>query len=270
MRIVVVDPHAVTGKLIQIVLADAGHEVVLAPTAADAFKQVLERETDVVLLDVELPGMDGYDLCKELRARRYNGPLIFVTERHETRDQLRAFDFGADDYIVEPFHPLVLVARVQSVARRCRQADYQALGTVLKVGDAELSIGQLTYRAEGREPVLLTPTEMRMLECLMRNSHITISRDTLIERTWGYDFGGDSNRVDVYIRRLRKKIERDVKNPEYVHTVRGIGYVFRPPERELEIAPRQLPERQNGFVAGPAHLPPHPHAVLNAEAAAGW
>lgn len=229
MRIVVVDSDTITGKLLQAVLSEGGHEVVVVTNATQAFREIIEYETDAVLLDIDLPGMDGYALCKELRARRYNGPLIFVTERSELSDQLRAFDYGADDYVIEPYHPHVLVARVNSVARRCKQADYHALGTILKVGDAELSIGQLTFRIEGREPVLLTPTEMRMLECLMRNSHITISRSRLIERTWGYDFGGDSNRVDVYIRRLRRKIERDVKRPEYIHTVRRVGYVFRPP-----------------------------------------
>lgn len=231
MRIVVIDPDRMTGKLLHFVLTDAGHEVVLVKTAAEGLAEIIGRETDAVLLETDLPtpGPDGYDLCKEIRARRYNGPLIFVTQRHETRDKLRAFDFGADDYIIEPFDPLELVARVHSVARRFRHADYQALGTVLKAGEAELSIGELTFRIEGRSPAVLTPTEMRMLECLMRNSNITISRDTLIERTWGYDFIGDSNRVDVYIRRIRKKVEIDPAMPEYLHTVRGLGYVFRPP-----------------------------------------
>jgi two-component system, OmpR family, response regulator RegX3 len=231
MRVVVVDPDRMAGKLLQFVLTDAGHEVVLTKNAAEGLGEVIGRETDAVLLKTDLPapGLDGYELCKELRARRYNGPLIFVTQRRETRDKLRAFDFGADDYIVEPFDPLELVARLHSVTRRFRHADYQALGTVLKAGDAELSIGELTFRVEGRPPVVLTPTEMRMLECLMRNSNITISRDTLIERTWGYDFIGDSNRVDVYVRRIRKKVERDPAQPEYIHTIRGLGYAFRPP-----------------------------------------
>lgn len=231
MRIVVVDPDQMSGKLLNFVLTDAGHEVALAKNATEALGEIVGRETDAVLIEADLPGpgLDGHDLCKELRARRYNGPLLFVTQRRETRDKLRAFDYGADDYIVEPFDALELVARVHSVARRFRNADYQALGTVLKAGDAELSIGELTFRIEGREPAVLTPTEMRMLECLMRNNNITISRETLIERTWGYDFLGDSNRVDVYIRRIRKKVELDPAQPEYLHTVRGLGYVFRPP-----------------------------------------
>src|SRR5262249_48213867 len=110
-----------------------------------------------------------------------------------------------------------------------RSADYQALGTLLKVGDAELAIGALTFRVAGRQPAALTPTEMRLLECLMRNQGLAISREILIERTWGHDLVGESNRVDVYIRRLRKKVERDAAAPEYIHTVKGVGYTFRPP-----------------------------------------
>src|SRR5262245_52231942 len=104
MRIVVIDPDRMTGKLLHFVLTDAGHEAVLAKTAAEGLGEVIGRETDAVLLEADLPtqGPDGFDLCKELRARRYNGPIIFVTQRRETRDKLRAFDFGADDYIVEP------------------------------------------------------------------------------------------------------------------------------------------------------------------------
>lgn len=229
LRVVVVHPEPMAGKLLRFVLGEAGHTVALATNASEAYDAVIGRETDAVLLEADLPGRDGYEVCKELRARRYAGPIIFVTPRRETRDKVRAFEHGADDYVVEPFDPLELIARLHCVTRRYRQVDFQGLGTLIKVGAAELSIGELTLRVAGRAPVVLTPTEMRMLECLMRNSHITISRDTLIERTWGYDFLGDSNRVDVYVRRLRKKVERDPAAPEYLHTVRGLGYVFRAP-----------------------------------------
>ncbi len=245
MRVVVVDPDSMTAKLLRFVLGEAGHDVVLVKSAAAALAATLEQETDAVLLEAELPDMDGWVLCKELRGRRYTGPVIFVTKLRETQDKVRAFDHGADDYIVEPFDPAELVARVDAVARRCKHADHQALGTLLKVGDAELSIGELTFRAEGRPPVFLTPTEMRMLECLMRNHGITISRDTLIERTWDHNFIGDSNRVEVYIRRVRKKIERDPAQPEYLHTVRGVGYVFRP----RETPPMSQPSIRNGHTS---------------------
>lgn len=234
MRIVVIDSERVTGELLDFVLTQSGHEVALVTTAADGLREVTNQETATVLLQDNLPDMDGCRFCMELRARRYNGPVIFISRRDTTRDKVRAFDHGADDYIVEPYDPQELIARVDAVARRCRQTDYQALGTVLKVGDVELSLGTLMVRVGERTPIALTPTEMRMLECLMRNSQITIGRERLIERTWGYDFLGESNRVDVYISRLRKKIERDPANPDYLHTVRGIGYVFRPAARLVE------------------------------------
>jgi two-component system response regulator RegX3 len=229
MRIVVVDPDDVMKQLLQFVLRDAGHDVELTSNAQEAVRAVIGRETDAVVLEADLPGIDGLETCKELRARRYNGPILFLTERASMSDKLRAFAYGADDYIVEPFHVSELLVRIDSAVRRFRQSHYQSLGTVLKVGNAELTTGELKFQIRGRPAVILTPTEMRLLQCLMRNSQIMISRETLIEQTWGYDFLGDTNRVDVYIRRLRKKIERDVKQPEYIHTVRGIGYVFRAP-----------------------------------------
>ena len=230
MRVVVVDPDAANGRFLRFVLTDAGHDAVITHNAAGAFTNIIGIETDAVLMEADLPDLNGFDLCKELRGYRYNGPLMFLTHNLDTRDKIKALNYGADDYLVKPFDPLELLARLDTIARRFRQADYQGLGTVLKVKQAELSIGELTYRVEGREPELLTPTEMRMLECLMRNAQITISRDTLIERTWGFNFEGDTNRVDQYIRRLRKKIEVDPHRPEYLHTMRGMGYVFRAPD----------------------------------------
>lgn len=243
MRVVVIDPEFMTARVLGFVLGEAGHDVVLTSSASDALVEVTAQKTDVVLLEAELPDMNGCDLCKELRARRYNGPIIFVTHRNAIHEKVRAFDYGADDYVVEPFDPMELVARVAAVSRRCRQADYQALGTILTVGDVELSIGDLTVRIGDNPPVLLTPTEMRLLECLMRNAELTISRETLIVRTWGYDFVGESNRVDVYVSRLRKKVERDPAEPEYVQTVRGIGYVFRTPTRAGVVSLRSALQR---------------------------
>jgi len=231
MRIVIANQDNIMAKLMRFVLTEAGHEAVLTRSAEDALRSIVGRETDGVLLEVDLPDTNGYELCKELRSKQYVGPVIFVSKRHDTIDKLRAFDHGADDYIIEPFDPQELVARVEVIARRCNRRDVQPLATILKAGDAELSISELAFQIEGRPRVLLTPTEMRLLECLMRNVGITIGRDRLIERTWGYDYLGDSNRVEVYVARLRKKIERNPSQPEYLITIRGIGYVFRVPSR---------------------------------------
>jgi DNA-binding response OmpR family regulator len=142
---------------------------------------------------------------------------------------MRAFESGADDFIAKPYDPKELLARVDAAGRRWFNADRQTLGNVLRVGNAELAISDMKFIADGRQPVHLTPTEMRLLECMMRNSSITITRETLIDRAWPNDFIADTNRVDVYVGRLRRKIERHPAEPEYIHTVRGVGYVFRPP-----------------------------------------
>jgi len=231
MRVVVFGRDSVTSKLLRFVLTDIGHQVMLAPSTADTLRSAIGSGADAVLLQTEPIAGDSYELCKELRSRGYNGPLLFISQSGETTDKLYAFECGADDFIVKPFDPRELIARVDSAARRFRRADRQALGTIIRVGDAELSVGELTFRIDGLRPVLLTPTEMRLLECLMRNPSVTISREILIDRVWSTGFVGDSNRVDVFIGRLRKKVERDAARPEYIRTVRGIGYVFRRPSR---------------------------------------
>ncbi len=226
-RIVVVDDDPINAKVMRFVLEDEGYEAVIADRGSQAFGEVIGLETDLVVLDVNLPDINGFALCQELRARRYYGPIIFLTGRGDLNDKLEAFRIGADDYIVKPYEPLELVARIQSVVRRFQNVDKMSLGTVLHVGDAVLAIGEMTYTSDVVEKTLLTPTEMRILECLMRNSDIVIRRETLIERVWGYEFVGDDNRVDVYIRRVRRKIERNPAQPQYLHTVRGTGYVYR-------------------------------------------
>jgi DNA-binding response OmpR family regulator len=238
MRVVVVEPERMAGKVLEFVLADAGHEVVVVASAEAAIGAIVGRETDAVLTATDLPrpGPDGFALCKELRGRRYTGPLLFVSPHSAVEDKVRAFAVGADDYLVAPCDPRELLARVEAMARRFRAADRQGLGTILRAGDAELSLGELTFRRDGCAPALLTPVEMRLLECLMRNQGITIGRETLIERVWGFDFLGDSNRVDVYIRRVRKKVEVDAERPAYIHTMRGLGYVFRPPAPDNLVA----------------------------------
>jgi DNA-binding response OmpR family regulator len=212
---------------VRFLLEDEGYNTTVLHRGSSVVATVTSQETSLVLLDVNLPDIDGFTLTKLLRARRYFGPIILLTGRNGVADKVEGFQHGADDYLTKPFEPLELLARIESVTRRIKQADQQPLGRMLRVDDAELSLGELTYRSGLVSDVTLTPTEMKLLEVLMRNSWIVISRETLIERVWGYDFVGDTNRVDVYVRRLRRKIEPDPRNPRYLHTVRGIGYVFR-------------------------------------------
>jgi DNA-binding response OmpR family regulator len=226
-HIVIVDDDVVTTKVLRFLLDDEGYTTNVVHRGSQVVQAVTNQETDLVLLDVNLPDIDGFTLTKLLRAHRYFGPIILLTGRSSLDDKLSGFQHGADDYLPKPYEPLELLARIESILRRAKQADQQPLGSVLRVDDAELSLGELSYRSAVIEPVILTPTEMRLLEVLMRNSWIVIGRETLIERVWGYDFVGDTNRVDVYIRRVRRKIEPDPQQPRYLHTVRGVGYVFR-------------------------------------------
>ena len=185
MRTLVVHPEAMTAKLLRFLLTESGHEVVLLKRAEQCLRAVRERETDAVLLTVALPDRDGFALCQELRKQRYSGPVIVLTPQEATSEKLRAFAAGADDVIGEPFDPAELVVRLEAISRRCRPLEQQALGTVLTVGEAELSLSDLLFRVGDQEPVPLTPTELRLLECLMRNQGIIIGRQRLTERIWG-------------------------------------------------------------------------------------
>jgi two-component system, OmpR family, response regulator RegX3 len=236
-RVVVADDDPVTAKIIHFVLEDEGFDTVVVDRGAKVFLEVGASETHLVILDVNLPDVNGFSLFRELRARRYSGPVIFLTGHGEIDAKLEGFRLGAEDYVVKPFDPLELLARVQSVVRRFQRSDQQSLGSIVRVEDAELSIISLTYFSDIVDPVVLSPTEMKILECLMRNARIIISRETLIDRVWGLEFLGDMNRVDVYIRRIRRKIETDPTQPQYLHTVRGIGYVYRPQQEGADDLP---------------------------------
>jgi two-component system, OmpR family, response regulator RegX3 len=227
-RVLIVEDDVITAKVISHVLGDDGFATTVVSRGRDALDAVANQATVLILLDVNLPDTDGFALALDLRAQHYTGPIIFVTGRGDLIDKLRGFEIGADDYILKPVEPMELVARVRGVVRRFETAQARGLAAHLRVDDAELVIGELTYSSDAVSAVVLAPTELRLLDCLMRNARIVISRELLIERVWGFASLSDTNRVDVYIRRLRRKIESDPNNPQYLHTVRGIGYVFRP------------------------------------------
>ncbi len=242
--VVVVDNDRVTSRVMELVLKDASFDVTATPPADTDGTDVLNVNPDLLVIDVGPDQEAGFEYCKHLRSNGYLGPVIFVSSRNDVQLKLEAFRIGGDDYIVKPFDPLEFVARVQSVIRRSKISIEQSQGAIVHVENAELHVGRLTYRSNAVPGVVLTPTEMKILECLMRNHHITISRATLIERVWGYDFLGDTNRIDVYIRRIRRKIETHPADPEYLHTVRGLGYVFkylprqtRPEDSAVTISP---------------------------------
>lgn len=251
-RTLVLDTDLLSAKVLSLVLTEAGHTVALVNNPAAAINEAVDRETHAVLTETELAGMSGFQLCKELRGRRYRGPVVFVSGDHSPAARVRAFECGADDFIQKPFDPHELIARIASIARRCHRAEEVAAGSVLKVGDVELLVGDLRVTVGDRRPVLLTPTEMRLLETLMRNCSITLTRDTLIDRVWPTDFIADTNRVDVCIGRLRRKLEVDPERPEYIHTIRGVGYSFRARRAAERMVVLQGEASPTSLPAGPA------------------
>jgi two-component system, OmpR family, response regulator RegX3 len=227
-RIVVVENDPFTLRILGFVLADEGYQIDVAHSAAEAIAQIIGRETALVLLDMQLPDTDGCVLLRALRVNHFTGPVISLSNRNDLDHKLNSFRAGADDFMHKPFEPLELLARIEAVIRRHRVGDRQTLDTIIRVNDSELNLGSLSYSSNAVTATFLAPTEMRVLECLMRSAHVVISREALIERVWGYDFYGDTNRVDVYIRRVRRRIEANPERPLYLHTVRRLGYVFRP------------------------------------------
>ena len=230
-RILVVDDNLQTLKLLRFLLEDEGYEVVVASNARLA-RQVLESPPgpiNLMILDVMVPGLDGFDLLQQIRQEGEGLPTIFLSARGEPEARAEGLRMGADDYVVKPFDPTELLARVGAVLRRARGAPLvsEAQQPVLRLGEVELDAARLKVRTSRGKEADLTPTETKLLHCLMRNAGRVLSRDALINQVWDYDYEGNNNTVDVYIRRLRQKVESGPNDPRYIRTIRGAGYVFQ-------------------------------------------
>ncbi len=226
MNILVVEDEPYGNKMLNFILTEEGYHVDSVDNPRGAIAMIEKRLPDLILLDVGLPQMNGFDLYRRLREHQYEIPVIFVTASAELEDRLQGLRMGADDYIVKPFAPAELVARVQAVLRRYHKANAQAGGQALKVGGFEINVAELQVTLPDRRTVLLTPREMRVLFTLAARAGQVVRREDLVELIWGEDYDGDHNIVDVYMRRLRLKMERDPANPQYLQSARGLGYRF--------------------------------------------
>lgn len=226
MRILVVDDEPIGTKLVHFILSEEGYDVTSVDSPRGAMAMIQRELPDLILLDVGMPQVNGFDFYQRLRDYDYDIPVIFVTAKGELEDKLHGLRLGADDYIVKPFDAAELLARVQAVLRRYRKASAQASGQVLRAGDFELNIADLQVTLPNKHSVLLTPKEMRILVALAGRLGQILRREDLLSTIWGENYPGESNIVDVYIRRLRRKIERDPANPQYIQSARGIGYKF--------------------------------------------
>lgn len=209
---------------VKLALEAEGWEVAEAEAGQDALDRFEQRPADVVLIDIMLPDIDGFEVCRAIR-RSSDVPIIMVTARDDTHDIVAGLEAGADDYLTKPFAPKELSARIRALLRRSRTAGDDA--THLRFGDLEVIPEEGIVRLDGEE-VHLTKTEFRLLVELAAAPGRVFSREVLLERVWGYDYFGDGRLVDVHVRRLRTKVEPDPANPRHVVTVRGLGYKLQP------------------------------------------
>jgi len=214
------DDHRILDALC-LALEDEGYTVVGVSSAEDALVRFDADPFDLVLLDLMLPGMSGFEACRELR-RRSDVPIVMLTARADTHDVVAGLECGADDYVTKPFEVKELAARLRALLRRSRSPG----------GPKRIVAGTLEIRPDGGTvtrdgaPLALTRTEFRLLCELAEHRGMVLSREQLLDRVWGYDYFGDARLVDAHIRRLRTKVEVDAAEPEIVVTVRGLGYRF--------------------------------------------
>ena len=206
-----------------LLLEDDGYDVVGAASAEDGLQAFDKDRPACVLVDLMLPGMNGFDCCRELR-RRSDVPIIMLTARTDPFDVVAGLEAGADDYVTKPFHAKELTARVRALLRRARPATPTTPGgTVISLGDVEVRVDEGVVLRAG-EPVTLTKTEFRLLCEMAEQPGRVFSRQVLLDKVWGYTYVGDGKLVDAHVHRLRSKVEVDPANPEHVLTVRGLGY----------------------------------------------
>lgn len=223
-RILVVDDDAPLAEMLSIVLRQEGFDSELCARGDEALAAFHAHRPDLVLLDLMLPGLDGIEVCKQIRAES-GVPIVMLTAKGDTVDVVVGLESGADDYVVKPFKPKELVARIRA---RMRRSDGGAQGAEsLTIGDLVIDVaGHHVTRAE--EQISLTPLEFDLLVCLARKPWQVFSREVLLEQVWGYRHAADTRLVNVHVQRLRSKVEHDPENPEIVVTVRGVGYKAGP------------------------------------------
>lgn len=222
-RILIAEDDRAAREALARALELEGYGVEAVADGADALAAFANEQPDLLLLDVMMPSVDGLAVCRRIRADGNTLPILILTARTETSDRVVGLDAGADDYMPKPYDLEELLARIRALLRRTNSFN----GESLEVGDLRLDLsGRLAHR--GDRPVELTKTEFDLLELLVRNKGIVLSRDTIHDRIWGYDFGPESKNLAVYVGYLRRKLEEG-DEAKLLHTVRGVGYVVREP-----------------------------------------
>jgi len=231
-RVLIVDDERNIRELVQVALKFHGCAVSTAANGSEAIRQAEAITPDLIVLDVMLPDIDGFEVCRKLRAAGNEVPVIFLTARDTSSDTVTGLAIGGDDYVTKPFSVETLVARVRAVLRRASRSSphpgYADQDDVLRAGDLELDESRWTVRRAGT-PVELSKTEFQLLACLMRHQGRVLTRAQLLEDVWGWDYAGESQIVETYVSYLRRKL--DPLGPPLIHTRRGVGYSLRTPEQ---------------------------------------
>jgi len=223
----VVDDEPHVAELLGDALATEGFSVVTAPDGLAALRRARQYGPDVIVLDIGLPGLDGFEVCRALR-KESNAPIIVVSARTDEVDKVVGLEIGADDYIAKPFSPREFVARLRAVLRRSR-VEPPAPAKTRTIGEVSVDADRREVFVAGR-PVRLKPREFDLLWLFARHEGHVFTRDQLIEAVWGFDFEGDPRTVDVHVRRIRRALGDPAAHPRYLHTVFGLGYKFTAPE----------------------------------------
>ncbi len=223
MRILVVDDEIEIADLIELYLKNEGFDVIKCCNGYEAQSRINEESFDLAVLDVMLPGVDGFALCSLIR-EKYTYPVIMLTAKTSYLDRISGLSLGADDYVTKPFNPLELVARVKAQLRRYRQYNTdEKSDNIIEISGLEINSSDHSCHLYG-EPVPLTPIEFRILHLLCRNAGKVVSTEEIFEKVWGEEYLDSNNTVMVHIRRIREKMHEKPKNPRFIKTVWGVGY----------------------------------------------
>ncbi len=222
--VLVVDDEKTLVKALSFNLEKEGFKVEQAYDGEEALQKVFDLKPDIVVLDLMLPEIDGFEVCRQIR-KKLEVPIIMLTARSEDIDKVLGLELGADDYLTKPFNSRELVARIKAILRRSTVRDGEAK-KVIQIGKLQVDLLQHRARIDGQE-INLTSKEFALLSYLAANAGNVYSREQLLEQVWGYDYYGDVRTVDVHIRHLREKLEKNPGNPEYIITVWGTGYKVR-------------------------------------------
>ncbi len=227
-RLLVVDDEPNILELLSVSLRFAGFEVATATNGVDALNTAREFGPDLLVLDVMMPGLDGFEVAKQLRSHGDSTPVVFLTAKDATEDRVQGLTLGGDDYVTKPFSLEEVVARIRAVLRRTSGAAVPEAPT-LRLSFADIVLDDDTHEVwKGDDEVELSPTEFNLLRYLLQNPNRVLSKRQILEHVWNYDFGGDGNVVESYVSYLRRKV--DTSEPRLLHTVRGVGYVLRRPK----------------------------------------